>query len=77
MLNVHPGDQGPFTQFASYSAMPLLVLLSPVMLLLSFGGIFFGNFVGHALSAVLTWTLLGFLAGAIADRRITGRKRTA
>lgn len=76
LINVHPSAHGPFTQFALFSAMPMLVLLSPLLLLFSFGGIFFGNFIGHAIAAVLTWTMLGFLAGATADWRIPGRRRT-
>lgn len=53
---------------AGYSATPLLILLSPLLFLLSAAGLYPGYFVGHAVSALLTWTLLGYLSGVIADR---------
>ena len=77
LLNSHPDKHGLCIQFAAYTATPMLVLLSPILLLVSFGGIYTGNFIGHAASAVLTWTLLGFLAGTIADLRKRGRWRSA
>lgn len=77
LLNAHPDKHGLCVQFAAYTATPVLVLLSPMLLMMSFGGIYTGNFFAHAVSAVLTWTLIGCLAGAIADRKKRGRRRSA
>lgn len=70
VLNVPPGDEGAFTYLASVSATPLLLLLSPVLILLPYTG----GFLGHAVSATVSWTLLGFLAGAVADRKRPARR---
>lgn len=73
LLNVAPGDEGAFTRLASVSATPLLLLLSPVLILLPYAG----SMIGHAVSALVSWTLLGYIAGAIADARGGRRKRAA
>lgn len=69
LLNAPPGHEGFLTTLAAYSATPLLVLLSPVLFLLSAAGIT----VNHAASAVVTWTLLGFLASVAAGKLSPGR----
>jgi len=70
VLNVAPGNEGAFTRLASVSATPLLLLLSPVLILLPY----IGGTAGHAVSALVTWTLAGFLAGALADRKRPARR---
>lgn len=72
LLNAPPGHEGFLTLLAAYSATPLLVLLSPVLFLLAAAGVT----VNHAASAVVTWTLLGFLA-SVAAGRMSQRRRTA
>jgi hypothetical protein len=69
LLNVPPGHQGFFTQFASWSAMPLLIVLSPVIFLLTPVGLFAGSLLGHAVSAVLTWTAVGYAADLVLGKR--------
>lgn len=70
LLNAPPGHEGFLTTLAAYSATPLLVLMSPVLFLLSAAGIT----VNHAMSAVVTWTLLGFLASVAAGKMFPRRK---
>lgn len=68
LLNGTPDHQGAFTRFAAYSATPLLIALSPVLFLLSSVGLYAGHLAGLAASSVLTWTMLGFATGFVADR---------
>lgn len=49
--------------------MPLLVLLSPFVFLMSAAGLAMGPILAQAISAVATWTAAGYLAGFAADRR--------
>lgn len=72
LLNAPAGDMSPLTKLGAVSAMPLLIALSPVLFLLSVGG---GGFTLHAVSAVLTWTLIGFAGGAFADALSFPRRR--
>lgn len=69
LLNVPPEHQGFCTRLAGYSAMPLLIVLSPVIFLLAPIGLFAGSLVGHAVSAVLTWTAVGYAADLVANKR--------
>jgi hypothetical protein len=69
LLNVHPDHQGFCTRLAGYSAMPLLIVLSPVIFLLTPIGLFAGSLIGHAVSAVLTWTAVGYAADLVANKR--------
>jgi hypothetical protein len=72
LLNCPAGHDGFFCRLATYSATPLLVLLSPILFLLAAAGVT----VNHAASAVVTWTLLGFLA-SVAAGKMSPRRRTA
>lgn len=72
LLNAPAGDATALTKLGAVSAMPLLVALSPILFLLSVGG---GGFAVHAVSAVLTWTLLGLAAGSFADAWAGPRRR--
>ena len=69
LLNCPPGHEGFLARFAGYSAMPLLVVLSPLIFLLTPVGLFTGSLVGHAVSAVLTWTAVGYAADLVANKR--------
>ncbi|MBI2787673.1 MAG: hypothetical protein HYX59_03220 [Elusimicrobia bacterium] len=70
LVNAPPGHEGFLTMLAAYSATPLLVLLSPVLFLLAAVGVT----INHAASAVVTWTLLGFLASVAAGKLAPRRK---
>lgn len=76
LLNSTPESQGALAKLAEASSLPLLLVLSPVLFLLSIGG---GGFTVHAVCAVLTWTAAGFAAGYAADgaahRRVFATKR--
>lgn len=72
LLNAPAADAGAITKVAAASALPLLVALSPILFLLSIGG---GGFGVHAVSALLTWTLLGLAAGSFADAWAGPRRR--
>ncbi|MCR4295818.1 MAG: hypothetical protein NUW21_09810 [Elusimicrobia bacterium] len=61
--------QGAVARLAGYSAMPLLIVLSPFVFLLSAAGLSLGPVLAQAFSAVATWTAAGYLAGFAADRR--------
>lgn len=65
LLNVPPDHRGLFTRLALYSAMPLLIVLSPVIFLLAPAG----SLVGHAVSALLTWGAAGCAADLVAGKR--------
>jgi len=69
LLNVPPEHQGFFSRFAGYSAMPLMILLSPIIFLLTPVGLFAGSLIGHAVSAVITWTAVGYAADLVANKR--------
>jgi hypothetical protein len=69
LLNCPPDQQGFFTRFAGYSALPLLIVLSPVIFLLTPVGLLAGSLIGHAVSAVLTWTAVGYAADLVANKR--------
>ncbi len=69
ILNAAPEGQDPIARLAGWSAMPLLVVLSPFLFLLSAAGLSLGPILAQALSAVATWTAAGYLAGFAADRR--------
>lgn len=65
-----PAEQATLgARLAVYSGTPLLVLLSPILFLLSSVGLYAGHVAGLAGSAVVTWTMLGFASGLVADRR--------
>lgn len=66
LLNVPAEHQGFFTMFADYSAMPLMILLSPLLFLTAPAGLFA---FGHAFAAVLTWTAIGYAADLVANQR--------
>lgn len=69
LLNCPPDRMNFGAQLAAYSGTPLLILLSPVLFLLSSVGLYAGPVAGLAGSAVLTWTMVGFASGLVADRR--------
>lgn len=69
LFNAGPESQDLIARLAGWSAMPLLVLLSPFVFLMSAAGLALGPVLAQALSAVATWTAAGYLAGFAADRR--------
>ncbi|MDP3544292.1 MAG: hypothetical protein Q8T11_17640 [Elusimicrobiota bacterium] len=69
IFNAGPEGQGPIARLAGYTAMPLLLLLSPFVFLMSAAGLTLGPILAQAVSAVATWTAAGYLAGFAADRR--------
>lgn len=69
IFNAAPEGQGLIARLAGWSAMPLLIVLSPFVFLLSAAGLALGPVLAQALSAIATWTAAGYLAGFAADRR--------
>lgn len=69
IFNAAPEAQGLIARLAGWSAVPLLIVLSPFVFLLSAAGLTLGPVLAHAVSAVATWTAAGYLAGWAADRR--------
>lgn len=69
LFNAPPESQGLIARLAGYTAMPLLIVLSPFVFLLSAAGLSLGPILAQAFSAVATWTAAGYLAGFAADQR--------
>lgn len=63
IFNAAPEGPDLLARLAGYTALPLLIVMSPFVLLLSGAGLPLGPVLAHAVSAVATWTAAGFLAG--------------